>query len=133
MLEPIAYFEQGGGGVKPIFVDPSRGVILSLLVQSPTLKERIDQGGEVGYVIMVLGVLGTLLALFCGARLSLIGGSMRKQLKSDQIIKGNPIGEMLGAYQSHRGDNIEDLESKLDDGSSCATCPSSRRASASSS
>ncbi len=41
---PIAEFEQGGGGVKPIFVDPSRGVILSLLVQSPTLKERIDQG-----------------------------------------------------------------------------------------
>ncbi|KHA55553.1 biopolymer transporter ExbB [Aeromonas hydrophila] len=114
VLEPIADFEQGGG-VKPIFVDPSRGVILSLLVQSPTLKERIDQGGEVGYVIMVLGVLGTLLALFCGARLSLIGGSMRKQLKSDQIIKGNPIGEMLGAYQSHRGDNIEDLESKLDE------------------
>ena len=43
---------------------------------------------------------------------------MRKQLKSEQIIKGNPIGEMLGAYQDHRGDNIEDLESKLD-GSSC--------------
>ncbi|WP_219591192.1 MotA/TolQ/ExbB proton channel family protein, partial [Aeromonas salmonicida] len=54
-------------------------------------------------------------ALFCGARLSLIGGSMRKQLKSDQIIKGNPLAEMLGAYQSHRGDNIEDLESKLDE------------------
>jgi biopolymer transport protein ExbB len=40
---------------------------------------------------------------------------MRKQLKSEQIIKGNPIGEMLGAYQDHRGDNIEDLESKLDE------------------
>ncbi len=40
---------------------------------------------------------------------------MRKQLKSDQVIKGNPIGDMLGAYQAHRGDNIEDLESKLDE------------------
>ena len=90
-------------------------MILSLLVQSPTLKERIDQGGSVGYVILALGVIGTLLALFCGARLSLIGGAMRKQLKSEQIIKGNPIGEMLGAYQDHRGDNIEDLESKLDE------------------
>lgn len=115
VLEPVAKFEQGGGSVEPIFIDPSRGVILSLLVQSPTLKERIDQGGSVGYVILALGVIGTLLALFCGARLSLIGGSMRKQLKSDQIIKGNPIGEMLGAYQAHRGDNIEDLESKLDE------------------
>ena len=115
VLEPVAKFEQGGGSVEPIFIDPSRGVILSLLVQSPTLKERIDQGGSVGYVILALGVIGTLLALFCGARLSLIGGAMRKQLKSEQIIKGNPIGEMLGAYQDHRGDNIEDLESKLDE------------------
>ncbi|MGL5200736.1 MAG: MotA/TolQ/ExbB proton channel family protein, partial [Aeromonas veronii] len=104
VLEPIAEFEQGGDGVKPIFIDPSRGVILSLLVQSPTLKERIDQGGSVGYVILALGVIGTLLAIFCGIRLSLIGSSMRKQLKSDQIIKGNPIGDMLGAYQNHRGD-----------------------------
>ena len=55
VLEPVAKFEQGGGGVKPIFIDPSRGVILSLLVQSPTLKERIDQGGSVGYVILALG------------------------------------------------------------------------------
>ena len=115
VLEPIAEFEAGGDGVKPIFIDPSRGVILSLLVQSPTLKERIDQGGSVGYVILALGVIGTLLAIFCGVRLSLIGSSMRKQLKSDQIIKGNPIGDMLGAYQNHRGDNIEDLESKLDE------------------
>ena len=115
VLEPVAKFEQGGGSVEPIFIDPSRGVILSLLVQSPTLKERIDQGGSVGYVILALGVIGTLLALFCGARLSLIGGAMRKQLKSEQVIKGNPIGEMLGAYQDHRGDNIEDLESKLDE------------------
>ncbi|PKQ74422.1 biopolymer transporter ExbB [Aeromonas sobria] len=115
ILEPIAEFEQGGDGVKPIFIDPSRGVILSLLVQSPTFKERVDQGAEVGYVIMVLGVLGTILAIFSGVRLSLIGSSMRKQLKSDEIIKGNPLGEMLTVYQSHRGDNIEDLESKLDE------------------
>ncbi|MGX9079996.1 MotA/TolQ/ExbB proton channel family protein, partial [Klebsiella pneumoniae] len=49
------------------------------------------------------------------ARLSLIGGAMRKQMKSDAIIKGNPLGEMLAAYQGHKGDNIEDLESKLDE------------------
>ncbi|TNI68097.1 biopolymer transporter ExbB, partial [Aeromonas salmonicida] len=79
------------------------------------LKERIDQGGAVGYVILALGALGVLLALFIGARLSLIGSAMRKQLKSDAVIEGNAIGEMLEAYQGHRGDNIEDLESKLDE------------------
>jgi biopolymer transport protein ExbB len=115
MTSLIADFEQGGAGLEPIYVDPSRGVILSLLVQSPTLAERIDQGGVVGYVILALGAVGLLIALFCGARLSLIGGAMRKQMKSDTIIKGNPLGEMLTAYQGHKGDNIEDLESKLDE------------------
>ncbi|MFM4647949.1 MotA/TolQ/ExbB proton channel family protein [Aeromonas bivalvium] len=115
MTSLIAPFEQGGAGLEPIYVDPSRGVILSLLVQSPTLAERIDQGGVVGYVILALGAVGVLIALFCGARLSLIGGAMRKQMKSDAIIKGNPLGEMLAAYQGHKGDNIEDLESKLDE------------------
>ncbi|ALP43540.1 MotA/TolQ/ExbB proton channel family protein [Aeromonas schubertii] len=115
VLKPVADFEQADSSVKPLFIDPSRGVILSLLVQSPTLKERIDQGGAVGYVILALGALGVLLALFIGARLSLIGSAMRKQLKSDAVIEGNAIGEMLEAYQGHRGDNIEDLESKLDE------------------
>ncbi|MDO2948112.1 MotA/TolQ/ExbB proton channel family protein [Aeromonas simiae] len=115
ILQPVSDFEQADGSVKPIYIDPSRGVILSLLVQTPNLKERLDQGGEVGYVIMALGLLGLLLALFCGARLSLLGRAMRKQLKSDSAIKGNPIGEMLEAYQAHRGDNIEDLESKFDE------------------
>ncbi|MCF3096705.1 MotA/TolQ/ExbB proton channel family protein [Aeromonas australiensis] len=115
VMAPIADFEQGGDSLKPIYVDPSRGVILSLLVQSPTLKERIDQGGAVGYVILALGVIGVLIALFCGVRLSLIGGAMRKQLKSDKVIKGNPLADMLVAYQSHKGDNIEDLASKLDE------------------
>src|SRR5690606_7211045 len=62
-----------------------------------------------------LGAIGVLIALFCGARLSLIGGAMRKQLKSDKVIKGNPLADMLTAYETHRGDNIEDLESKLDE------------------
>ncbi|MGB6189793.1 MAG: MotA/TolQ/ExbB proton channel family protein [Aeromonas molluscorum] len=115
MTSLITDFEKGGAGLEPIYVDPSRGVILSLLVQSPTLAERIDQGGVVGYVILALGAVGLLIALFCGARLSLIGGAMRKQMKSDAIIKGNPLGEMLTAYQGHKGDNIEDLESKLDE------------------
>ncbi|WP_265420854.1 MotA/TolQ/ExbB proton channel family protein [Aeromonas salmonicida] len=115
ITSPIADFEQGGDDLKPIYIDPSRGVILSLLVQSPTLGERIDQGGAVGYVILALGAIGVLIALFCGARLSLIGGAMRKQLKSDKVIKGNPLADMLTAYETHRGDNIEDLESKLDE------------------
>ena len=37
-------------------LDPSKGAILSLMVQSPDLKERIRQGGYIGYLILMLGV-----------------------------------------------------------------------------
>ncbi|MFL2546600.1 MAG: hypothetical protein ACJ0SL_04465 [Candidatus Rariloculaceae bacterium] len=39
-------------GVVPMALDPSRGDILGLLIQSPSLFERIQQGGIVGYVII---------------------------------------------------------------------------------
>ncbi|MCZ4311740.1 MotA/TolQ/ExbB proton channel family protein, partial [Vibrio atlanticus] len=28
---------------------------------------------------------------------------------------GNPLGEVIQAYQEHKGDNLEDLEAKLDE------------------
>ncbi|MGL0820565.1 MotA/TolQ/ExbB proton channel family protein [Vibrio vulnificus] len=111
----VAGFEQASASYEPLFIDPSRGVILSLLVQSPTVQERIDQGGIVGYVILAMGALGALIALFCYLRLLLIGGKMRKQKKSDSVIEGNPLGEVIQAYQEHKGDNLEDLEAKLDE------------------
>lgn len=108
-------FEAADGTYEPLFIDPSRGVILSLLVQSPTVQERIDQGGIVGYVILAMGAVGALIALACYLRLLVIGGKMRKQAKSDTVIPGNPLGEVIQAYQEHKGDNLEDLEAKLDE------------------
>ncbi|WP_456295980.1 MotA/TolQ/ExbB proton channel family protein [Vibrio sp. AK197] len=100
---------------QPLFIDPSRGVILSLLVQSPTVQERVDQGGIVGYVILGMGAIGVLIALVCYLRLLVIGGKMRKQAKSDDVIQGNPLGEVIEAYQGHKGNDLEDLEAKLDE------------------
>ena len=39
-------------------IDPSRGAILSLLIQTPGLSERIGQGGIVGYIILGLLAVG---------------------------------------------------------------------------
>ncbi|EJG1714835.1 MotA/TolQ/ExbB proton channel family protein [Vibrio parahaemolyticus] len=111
----VSGFESAKGTYEPLFLDPSRGVILSLLVQSPTVQERIDQGGIVGYVILAMGAVGVIIALLCFLRLQIIGGKMRKQAKSDTVIPGNPLGEVIQAYQDHKGDNLEDLEAKLDE------------------
>ncbi|GAL07594.1 MotA/TolQ/ExbB proton channel family protein [Photobacterium aphoticum] len=57
IMRNVPGFEAANGSYEPLFIDPSRGVILSLLVQSPTVQERIDQGGLVGYVILGMGAL----------------------------------------------------------------------------
>ncbi len=98
----VAGFESAKGTYEPLFLDPSRGVILSLLVQSPTVQERIDQGGIVGYVILAMGAVGVIIALLCFLRLQIIGGKMRKQAKSDTVIPGNPLGEVIRLPRSQR-------------------------------
>ncbi|MGB1800945.1 MAG: MotA/TolQ/ExbB proton channel family protein, partial [Gammaproteobacteria bacterium] len=40
--------ENNGTGIHPFPIDPTSGAMLALLVQEPTLKERILQGGFVG-------------------------------------------------------------------------------------
>ena len=45
-------------------VDPSRGVLLGLYVERPDWVERIQHGEAVGYVIIVVGVIGALCAIY---------------------------------------------------------------------
>ena len=62
-------------------VDPSRGAILNLFLQMPTLAERINQGGLVGYIILLLGVFGVGMALERITRLTLTARAVKQQLK----------------------------------------------------
>ncbi|MBO9482997.1 MotA/TolQ/ExbB proton channel family protein [Salinisphaera sp. G21_0] len=115
ILSAVSELEASASGYTPFYVDPSRGQILSLLVQSPSIGERIDQGGVVGYVILGLGAFGLLLAAACFINLTRIGQGVRKQQKTDQVIKGNPLGDIMQAYQDNRDADLETLELKLDE------------------
>jgi biopolymer transport protein ExbB len=53
--------ETAKSGVHPMALDPSKGAILSLMVQSPDLTERLRQGGGIGYLILILGAIGVLM------------------------------------------------------------------------
>ena len=96
-------------------VDPSRGALLGLLVQTPSLQERIDQGGLVGYVIITLLVLGIALALVRIVSLSLTGAKVSAQKKSSSANTDNPLGRIMQAYEQNRGMSVENLQLKLDD------------------
>ena len=96
-------------------VDPSRGAILELFLQTPNLGERVGQGGLVGYVIIALGIIGVLIALERILTLTRLGRAINKQLESGNLQGDNPLGRVWEAYSANRGVDVETLELKLDD------------------
>lgn len=108
-------FAAAQGGLNPMSIDPSRGTILSMLVQSPTLEERIRQGGLVGYIIIGLGAVGLLLAIYRFVYLGLVGRKIVGQARREEADTGNPLGRILAVYSENRSADVETLELKLDE------------------
>ncbi len=89
-------------GYQRALVDPAGGALLSLYVERPDWVRRINEGEVVGYVIIAVGVLGVLLALFQGAYLLFTRLAVTAQLRNlDNPSPNNPLGRVLLAF---RGD-----------------------------
>jgi biopolymer transport protein ExbB len=95
--EMAAGLEQAEEGLYPMAVDPTKGSILGLLVRSPDLAERIRQGGYIGYLILLLGVVGLLIVAYRYFWLGLVGRRMKQQLGSDAPGMDNPLGRLMAA------------------------------------
>jgi biopolymer transport protein ExbB len=102
-----------GSGVVRFGLDPTSGVILSALVETPNITERINQGGIVGYVIIALGILGVLLSLERLISLTIAGRKVKAQLESNTPSDGNALGRVLQVYHNNREADTETLELKL--------------------
>jgi len=96
-------------------LDPTRGQILATYLDRPSLRERIAQGGVVGYVIIGLGIIGLLLSLERLISLSLISAKVSSQLKSDTPNEDNPLGRVLKVAEGLKTRDTETLELKLDE------------------
>ena len=94
-------------------VDVTRGGILALLVESPTIQDRIEQGGIVGYCIIALGIIGLIIAVLRWVALTTADRKVKAQLKSESASTDNPLGRVLAAYESNRGADTETVELKL--------------------
>ena len=103
------------GGYTTMAVDPSRGQILSLLIQAPGLGERINQGGLVGYFIIFIGLLGLALSLWRLFILRQDGQSINQQLTTDIISRDNALGRILSVQSEHDTMETEALELKIDE------------------
>ncbi|MEK9877954.1 MAG: energy transducer TonB, partial [Betaproteobacteria bacterium] len=56
-VDSAAELEAASSGFVPFALDPTRGQLLALQIQVPTLEERVHQGGLPGYVIIGLGIV----------------------------------------------------------------------------
>jgi biopolymer transport protein ExbB len=109
------FSEAPAGEILPLGVDPSRGSVLSLLVQAPSLMERFHQGGVIGYVIFAVLILGVLLV---GERFFYLTAAARKikqQLATHTIDPSNPLGLIFKAFDDNKDKDVESLELKLDE------------------
>ena len=85
-------FEAAEQELVSVAIDPSRGSILSLIVQTPELSERIRQGGIIGYIIIVLGAVGLLLGL---ERIVVLGfASLRAKRAATEENIAHPINQL---------------------------------------
>ena len=90
-------------------LDPSRGALLGLLVQSPSLWERIQQGKTVGYAIIVVAFIGMLIVLERLLRLSAISRRIKRQLGNlDSVSDDNPLGRIMLTY--YENEHLNDLD-----------------------
>lgn len=103
----------GQGGAVEFGVDVTRGGILGLLVETPTLMDKFHEGGVVGYSIAALGVIGLLVAFIRFLGLSNDSRKVSAQLKRDSASTDNPLGRVLAAYESNQGADTETIELKL--------------------
>ena len=96
-------------------IDPSLGVLLSLVVETPTAKERFDQGGPIGRVIGGLTVIGVLFGIFRWVTLTMTAGAVRSQVRRKKPSKSNPLGRVMLAYENTQSNDVETVALKLDD------------------
>jgi biopolymer transport protein ExbB len=104
-----------GDGVVAGLIDPSLGMLLGLVVETPNMRERIAQGGGIGYAIIVVAIFGILLALYKWFTLTVTARKVQAQMRSETPSDSNPLGRVMLAYQEHKGADVETLQLKLDD------------------
>jgi biopolymer transport protein ExbB len=111
----LADFESAESGLAQVSIDPGRGSLLSVLIDTRSLPERIPEGGYIGYAIIILGLIAALIAI---ARIVVLWGIDRKvtaQQETSQASANNPLGRVINVFENNQTADLETLELKLDE------------------
>ncbi|MDP5028884.1 MAG: MotA/TolQ/ExbB proton channel family protein [Paraglaciecola sp.] len=112
-LDSAAALQKSNGELVQFGLDPTGGSILGLLVQAPSLEERVHQGELVGYIIIAVGAVGILVAFWRFFVLSSITAKVNRQLKSDTFKSNNPLGRVMQVKDKYPDVDTEVLELHL--------------------
>ena len=102
-----------GSELTGFWIDPSRGQLLKIMGQSPELGDRVDQGGVVGYIILALGAVGILLAIWRMIVLNIEAGRINKQMKTESVDEKNALGRVMAVFNANKKSDTETLELHL--------------------
>lgn len=107
--------EEAQSGMVAMALDPSKGAILSLMVQSPDLKERIGQGGSIGYLILILGAIGLIIVIRRAVSLLLARRQIDKQAVSAEASNKNALGRLKLIAAAKDDESMTSLGIRLDE------------------
>lgn len=107
----LASIEQGETAA--VVLDPSRGTLLEQLAQAPTLQQRLEAGGVIGKIILVLLAVGLIIGVYRGIVLAIARQKIQAQLKTPNQPGNNPLGRILSVYNKEQNRSVEALELRL--------------------
>ena len=108
---------------REVFIDPTRGSLLTKLIDRAGFFERINQGGFVGYIILIILALGSVMGIIQFQFLYKESKSIENELQSGKFSNDSILGKLHNIFSSHAGDNPEELEAQLEDVLAKATPP----------
>lgn len=112
-ISSAAALQSSNGELVQFGMDPTGGSILRLLVNAPNLQERIHQGDLVGYIIIAVGAVGILVAVWRFVVLTHVSGKVKRQLKSNSFSDDNPLGRVMRVRDKYPNADTEALELHL--------------------
>lgn len=111
LVQMARELQEGREGYVRSVVDPSRGVLLTLYTQRPGLWERIEKGEAVGYVIIAVGGIAAICAIFQFGYLLRVRLAVSRQLANlDQPTRDNPLGRVLATFKGDPHQIEEDAD-----------------------
>ncbi len=109
-------FSETQSGQADMAIDPTRGAILSLLIHTPDTVERINQGGVIGYIILLMGAAGFIYALVRLVMLTLTDKQMSGQVENIEAAEdNNPLGRVLLSAEKNTDQDMDTLQLVLDE------------------